>query len=362
LLYVAAAFLFLLFLTPQKQIRQVDIPQYFAVGHIVRDGKIARLYDHDSYRDYVALAGKDSLYYNRPAVHALVLLPFAYMSYDSFKLTVRIGSYALFAQALWLIPRWFPLRHSRALLLAYQPFLVAVALGQDAILLTLIVAYGLHLLFKGQDLQGGACIALVAASKPHIIWAIPIALAAQREWRALAGFLTVAATLLLTSFALVGPRGAAQFIALLQAPTTDIKPELMGNIRGIFIHFGPVVAIALSVIAAASFAVCVWMRPLKVALAAAIFAGPLFSPHAYLHDYSLAAISALSPYAPAAYGVLIPWQMFWPEKTISAIPFALTGVAFMFVLAFWPEFKKARSLLLHSVDAHRARCDVAARH
>jgi Glycosyltransferase family 87 len=344
LIYLPSLCLAMLFLAPQKGTRQIDVPQFFAAGHIVRGGKIARLYDHDSYRNFVALAGKNSLYYNRPPFHALALLPFAYMSYNTFLLTVKIGSYLLLALAVWLIPRWFPaITHARPLLLCFPPFLLSVAVGQDTIFLTLIVGYGAYLILRNKDLEGGITLAL-ALFKPHLLWAVPIALAAQSRWRALFGFCGMGFLLAILSLALIGPQGIGQWLAVLKAPTTDTVPELMGNIRGLSYQMGTVPSVAIAGIAAVAFVVCAWKRSTQVALAAAFFVGPLLVPHSYLQDYSPAAVAALlSPYAAISFVVLIPWPLFWPEKTISGIPYALTALVFLCALAFWP-FVEAKAL------------------
>jgi len=325
--------------------RQVDVPQYFAVGHIVRDGKIAQLYDHDSYRDFVALAargGKEgALYYNRPAFHALALMPFAYMSYETFLLVVRIGSYALLGLALWLLPRWFPkVAHSRVLLLCFQPFLWTIAMGQDTIVLALIIGYGTHLIVhRDEDLRGGAILAL-SLFKPHVVWGIPIALAAFRRWRALAGFAAVGTFLALLSFILIGPHGVQQWIAVLKAPTTDVNSEWMGNLRDIAVKFGPTVAIAFGLVVVVGFAVCL-RRSFPAALSAALFIGPILVPHSYLQDYSPVVVSALlAPNLALAYFVLIPWQYFWPGKA-SGLPYAITGAVFMLALAASHCFRPA---------------------
>ncbi len=343
LLFFPTLLLAAVFLQPQAEIRQMDVAQYFAVGHIVRDGKIAALYDHESYREFVALASRGgkagALYYNRPAFYALATLPFAYMSYETFVLVIRIGSYALFAAALWLIPYWFPyVTHSRALLIAFQPFLWSVAIGQDTILLTLIVGLGAHLLLnRGKTFLSGAIMAL-AVFKPHIVWAIPLALTAQRRWSALAGFMGIFLALL--SYALIGTSGVEQWIAVLKAPTTDVTSQDMGNIREITSMFGLPAGISFAVITLAAFVGCL-CRSLPVALAAALFVGPMLVPHSFLQDYSPAAVSALIAPSPMSYAVLIPWQLFVPGRA-SGISYAITGTAFMLVMAFWPPIDKRR--------------------
>jgi hypothetical protein len=338
--FLPSLLLVILFLQPQKLLRQVDVPQYFAVGHIVNDGKIAQLYDHDSYKDFVALAGRGALYYNRPAFHALALWPFAYMSYGSFLLIVRILSYVVFGLALWLVPRWFPGKaQGRALLLCFQPFMWTLALGQDTIILTLLIGYGTHLLLhRERDFQGGAILAL-GLFKPHVVWAIPIALAAQRKWRALTGFVAVGSFLAVLSFSLIGFHGVQQWIAVLKAPTTDVSAEYMGNAREIAEKAGLAASVAFAGIALACFGACS-RRSLSTALAAALFVSPMLVPHSYLQDYSPTAVSALIVPTPVlTYLVLVPWQYVWPGEA-TGMPYAICGIVFLFLLACWPAISR----------------------
>jgi hypothetical protein len=211
-----------------------------------------------------------------------------------------------------------------------------LAVGQDTIILTLLVGYGIHLLLHSErDFQGGAILAL-GLFKPHIVWAIPLALAAQRKWRALTGFVAVGAFLALLSFALIGFHGVQQWIAVLKAPTTDVNTEYMGNVREIAATAGLTAGVAFAGLALTSFGVCS-RRSLSAGLAAALFVGPMLVPHSYLQDYSPTAVSALMVPSPVlSYLVLIPWQYFWPGKA-SGMPYAICGIGFLFFLAFSPS-------------------------
>ncbi len=342
LLYVPGFLFLAVFMNSRLAMRQVDVPQYYAVAHIVRAGNIDRLYDPSSYAGFVSLAGDGALYYNRPAFHALATLPFAYISYQTFLVTVRVGCYAAFVMALWLLPRWFPRPHGRALLVAFLPFLWTMTMGQDTIVLALIVGFGAHLLLnRGKDFEGGAVMAL-AVFKPHVVWGIPVALAVQKRWRALAGFMAMAVSLALLSFALVGPHGVEQWIAVLRAPTTDMAADYMSNVRAVFRRLGVVPAASVALVAAVSFAICIWRRSLQIALSAALFVGPLLVPHSYVCDYSPAAIAGLlAPYPLLSVVVLAPWHAFVPGRP-TGIPYAFTACVFLAATAWSPMLKLRR--------------------
>lgn len=334
LLYLPGLICLVWFIQIRASVPQVDLAQFYAAAHIVSAGNVARLYDRDSYTGFEALAGEGNIYYNRPAFHALASVPIVYLSYETYLLLGRIGSYLLLGLALWLIPKWFPgMPYSRALLPCFLPFLWTTATGQDTILLTLIVGYGVHLiLHRDKDIQGGAVLAL-ALVKPHILWAVPVALAAQRRWRALAGFAAVAGFLALLSFLLIGSHGVQQWVAVLKAPSTDMHVARMGNPRGIAVHYGVGVAAVFVALTLVSFGVCIWRRSLQTALAAALFAGPMLPPHSYVCDYSASAISALlTPYTALQVLVLLPWHFFAAGP--SGIPYALTGCVFLLVMAW----------------------------
>ena len=111
---------------------------------------------------------------------------------------------------------------SRIWLFVFMPFLYSVALGQDTLLLTLMIAYALRLILDEKQAPAGVILAFCLC-KPHLVWGIPIALAAGKRWRALFWFVATACSLGLLSFALVGTRGMLQWLDLLQSPTTGIS-------------------------------------------------------------------------------------------------------------------------------------------
>jgi len=319
-----------------------DLPQFYFAAKLIRAGKISLLYDKSAYVPLNAelaksdpLAAKYSTYFNRPAFEAPLFLPLAFLSYRAAGILVLIVNFGLLALLVWRIPKWlYAPRDSRIWLFVFMPFLHSIAFGQDTLLLTLLVAFGLHLLLDKQDIPSGAVLAL-AVFKPHLLCAVPFALIAGKKWKALCSFMFTAGALALVSFTIVGIRGIRNWAELLRAPSTDAVPLLMGNLRALGLHCGTAAAFAAASWALACFVIALRYSPFLDKFAAALLAGLLFSPHTYLQDYSLAAIIGLIALYPGTkYLLLLPWPYFYPFTDL--LPFILLGLACLTCLAARP--------------------------
>jgi hypothetical protein len=287
-------------------------------------------------------ATKHSIYFNRPAFEALMFVPLAYFSFTTAKIIVLISNVVLLALLVWKIPQWLQSpAWVRICLFIFMPFLYSVALGQDTLLLTLLVSFGLFLLLEKRETPAGVVLA-IAMFKPHLIWTIPIALVAAKRWKALSAFLGTGGALALLSLALVGRHGVTQWLKLLQAPTTDVTPWLMGNVRALGLQFGLIAGLA----AAGGTLVCLLIvlkgNSLVDQFTAAILIGLLLSPHTYRQDYALMAIVALVPIHPLArYVLLIPWPYFLKDDMVAFILVALAclaGLAWRTLASWRPEY------------------------
>jgi hypothetical protein len=150
--------------------------------------------------------------------------------------------------------------------------------------------------------------------------------------------LAVSSLLLVSSFGLVGLKGFHQWLDLVQAPSSDITPELMGNIRALAIHLGPVAgAIALGV----TLVCCYFVArhgSLFDQVSAALFAALLLSPHTYWQDYSLAAVVALLGTGPAVrLLLLLPWPYFYSRQ--DELPMIFISLSCLIFLAAKPAFR-----------------------
>jgi len=351
-----------LYLLPMRMIPVWDLPNFYYAAQLVRAGQASELYNKPAYEPLVAELRKTDgpvavySYFNRPAFAALLFLPLAYFSYRTASNFVIALNFALLGLIVWKLPTWLrgP-KDSWIWLMVFMPFLYSIPLGQDTLLLTLIVAGGLTLAWEDRDVLAGVLLAL-GAFKPHLIWAIPIALAASKRWKMLYAFLATGAMLTLLSLALVGTRGFAQWIDLLRAPTTDAVPYLMGNVRAIGLHWGTPAAILAALVAVVSFGLVLKRGSFTEKFAAALFVGLLLSPHTYLQDYSLLAIPALvAPHPVARYLLLLPWPYFYRSAemlplTVVAL-LCLASVAARPLLQRLPSWAAGRKKLFTSLRA-----------
>src|SRR5205807_119594 len=162
---------------------------------------------------------------NRPAVFAYLCVPLSWFSYRTASMLAVLGNFGLLGLMVWKLPAWFVAEPEmrwalRACLLVFYPFLKSIGAGQDTLLLTLIVAYALHLESARRQGLAGIILAL-GLFKPHLLWTLSLALVAERKWKMLGPFAATAAALAVGCWATVGTAGMGQWMALLQASSTD---------------------------------------------------------------------------------------------------------------------------------------------
>lgn len=311
-----------IFLSQMQRVPPQDFAQFYLTGKLVTSGQISRLYQPAAYEPFAAeiraIEGYVVVwhYFNRPAFAAVLYTPLSWLPYRQAMLLYVLLNLILLAYLVWRLPQWFPaLLPFRPWLFAFAPLMWTVAFCQDTILLTLLFTYGVHLIRQDRQAQGGALLALCTV-KPHLIWAVPLALLFGKKRKALCFFLTVAAILGLASFALVGPAGFGDWINLLQADTTDVLPEHMANIRAIALRFGKIPGLILGILNVLCFGWILWRGSFEEKLCASVMISLLLSPHTYMQDLSLLLIvAALDPSAIGRYFLLLPWPYFAPEKS-----------------------------------------------
>ena len=163
----------------------------------------------------------DAHYFIRPAFEAFFYIPFTWFSYRRASALALIGNLGLLAILVWKLPIWLAapsaLRPALRLALAvFYPFLWSIVLGQDTLLLTLLVGYALSRDVVGGDAGAGVTIGL-CAWKPNLTGLLPFGLLAARRWRMAIYSLATSSVLLILSFGLVGVQGFRQWVQLVQA-------------------------------------------------------------------------------------------------------------------------------------------------
>ncbi len=339
--WVFVLFLGALFLSPLRKHPPHDFAQFYCAGKLAAAGRISELYHKPAYHDLVRqiqsegdpLSWWDAFYFNRPAFDAFLWIPVAGLSYRHAVVVGIAANLLLLAILAWKLPVWFEAERSvRIWLVGFVPFLWSIGLGQDTLLLTLILAYGLRLALAGEDVLAGIVLA-ACAFKPHLIWALPLAMLAAGKRKMLGSFLAMGGLLAAVSFAAVGPAGIREWVAMLQSPTTDALPDRMGNVRAMGLHFGSTAGIIAAAAAVAALGAALWKGSATQKFSAALIASLLLSPHTYGQDFAtLAIVGMFAGHWLARYLLLAPWVLFYPGKDL--MPLAWVALAYLVYLGF----------------------------
>ena len=173
------------------------------------DGHLAALFDGERFTAYLnsAFAGwlTEPLSYRPwvyPPTYLFVALPFGLLPFAASYAAFQALSAALLAAALWFRGR----PDTRPLLIAASLLgpaaAINVGLGQNAFFVGAVLVGGFRLL-RTRPLFAGAILGLLTV-KPQDWLLVPVALAAAREWRALAATLAAALALAVASVAAFG--------------------------------------------------------------------------------------------------------------------------------------------------------------
>lgn len=227
----------------------------------------------------------------RPPFYALVLVPLAWLPFGpAFWAWLSVQAAVLAGTWAWAFRSW----GTDALIFGamYLPTALGIAHGQDCVLILAIVLGTYALARQDKHFLSGVILG-AGLIKFHLFLLWPQALLIQKRWRMLAGACAAVILEALVSLAVAGPRGVAQYYALLR--TTDLRhlspsPELMINLRGLALNLGADnIAITGLLTAAAVIltAAACWGAPLWRAFAAASAGSLLVAPHVYGYDAAL---------------------------------------------------------------------------
>lgn len=325
-----------------------DFASFYFAGRLAGSGRISQLNHKPAYEPLLAemrahhevLRPRQSYYFLRPAWVAFLYVPYSWLPYRTASLVAIAVNVLLLGVFVWKAPLWFPFPDFfgvglfRALLCMFVGFRAAIGHGQDTMILVLLLAYGLHLTFQNRQIQAGIALAL-CSFKPHLIFALPLALLASGKRKTLYSFLAAGSALAAFSLAALGPQGVREWIALLRDPSTNYLPGTMANIRAVVIHFGWPVGAAGVVVVLAAFGFILRRGSFADQVAAALIVAPLLSPHNQRYDLSLLAIVALlAGHAAPRYILLLPWLNFYPR--LDLLPMAFGSMVYLVYLAAKP--------------------------
>jgi hypothetical protein len=237
----------------------------------------------------------------RPPFYALILWPLGLLPFQvaySIWFVMNLTAFLVFVR-LWQF------RPEAYLACAFfLPLGWSFAILQDAPLMLVAVAAGARLVQQKRELAGGAVLALCAV-KPHLFLFVPVALLAQKQYRALAGMLASGGILYLLSSAVLGLNWPSAFFQAVMGNEATIHPRLLG-LAGLLSRSGaPRWIVVLGTIAGA---LIVYHRAQSAAwlpsIAFAVAAGAAFAPRAMVYDASLFLPLLLLQFSPAVVVVL----------------------------------------------------------
>lgn len=223
--------------------------------------------------------------YTRLPFYAVLLRPLAWLPYRSAYSVFSILSLGLFAGFIAMHrrdARELPLFASLSI-----PALATFINGQDVAVVLFLAGLAVYLMRREWKLVAGLVFALCAI-KFHLFILLPVALAARREWRVLAGGALGATLLAAVSFIAAGPSWPLEYLALLSDPVTHPAAGNSITLRTLFFSMGwnqPALLLAASV-AVALLTAFLAARSCSTELAIALsLAGSLLvSYHAYAQD------------------------------------------------------------------------------
>ncbi|MCW5977792.1 MAG: DUF2029 domain-containing protein [Bryobacteraceae bacterium] len=159
--------------------------------------------------------------------------------------------------------------------------------GQDLPLILLFLAAALRLEGRA-GFRAGLCLSLCLA-KFHLFLFVPAVVLLRRRWRLAAGSAVGVSALLAVSFAVGGAAWPAAYVKALANGNFHSGSVVTPNIAGLLAISGLPSALLWPIGAAFAAAVCLaaLRRPFPHALSAALIAGVLVAPHAFLQDTAL---------------------------------------------------------------------------
>jgi hypothetical protein len=272
---------------PRLQGQRQDFGVFYHDAEMVRLGQAAHM--HDLHTPF----------------EALLFVPFTSLRCETAYVLWTLLNATMMTLSLAMFRKMFPEigRLNRLLLVlsvtAFAPAVRAFMQGQDSVLLLFVTTAGLLLLARGNDVWGGAVMAL-GLFKFHIV--IPLALVlAMRRPRMLAGFFSVAALVVAISAIMVGwdgLTGYARFVVHLENHGAGGTPvEAMPNVHGLIGEFtgksgGWTVIAAVILVSALVLGIALRSArrrepSLRLAIAIGSVVCILVSYHVIMHDLTL---------------------------------------------------------------------------
>jgi len=327
---------------PQGRVH--DFQYSYGAARLILEGRTSDLYGPN-----LTAGPHHRLPYDRPAVAALLYVPFAMLPPGA--------AFACYT-ALWivlLLACWvwgYRAFGAFAVVLAamFIPANLGLAHAQDCVLYLALLIASYTLAQRDRQFASGAALGLMVL-KFHLMLLWPVALAVQRRWKMLWGFVAASALLAAVSVAMVGIPGTYQYIGLLLKPSpVSPSPEFMLSFPGLLMNLGIDSSVAEAVLGAAIFALFLaglrWSS-LPRLYAVTTAASLALIPHAYGYDAArlllpIWLVFSCSKWPPARLGALVMSTPLVYSFTLFGKPWA--GIGSLSMLAFLALLSRRESV------------------
>ncbi len=306
------------FLLPSAILGRADFRHLYTAGYMVRSGQASKLYDYETEKalqSRLVSPGTIALPFNHLAYEALLFVPFslvrypiAYFMFMGFNVALLGVAFRLMLPALenlrrvWVLLPW-------GVFFGFFPITIALMLGQDSILLLLLLVLAVLAFNRDREFQAGLLVGL-GLFKFQIVLPIALLFLVWRRWRFIAGFAASATGVAIVSVLVVGLAQVRVYLSSLLSMSVGlaskadqfrygISPTSMPNLRGlIFAMAGgrlPTFWVQ-AITGAASIAVLVWVAAAArerlrgsstVAFLVAITAACVVSYHMLIRDLTV---------------------------------------------------------------------------
>jgi hypothetical protein len=230
-------------LTNPVRLLTTDFVNFYVAASIIENGSGASLY-HRETQDaaFRAILGHASnQYFLHPPFEAAALSPIARLNLSQAFLIWLLINVALLGSLPLILMRCVPLVARRPYLpllgFCFLPVFIALALGQDSIVLLFAVSSAYLLLTKGKDVNAGLVLTVATVKLQYLLVLAPL-LIVLRKWRFALGFVTGCAALAVISMLVTGGvHGLAEYFRFVHnfnahAGFGGLNTALMVNLRG----------------------------------------------------------------------------------------------------------------------------------
>ena len=328
-------------------LRTTDFTNFYAAGSIVLHGQRSRLYDPRTQEpvlkpllrgDYYSFE-----YFIHPPFEALLFVPLARLSFvNAFVAWTCFGLWLLAALPLILMPCVPLIRCKPSLALVgfiFFPALATLKMGQDSILLLLIICAAYCLMRTSKPVAAGLVLSLAVIKFQYLVVLAPLLLL-ERRFRLFAALCAGTAVLSLISLWTVGTAGIISYVRLAGSVSHHLEFSKQVNARGFIFAIGSNHVLFWSlIVSVVVFGLAILVSRMsnppqqQLAFAAYLVVVVLASPYAHFSDVTVLLLSIL---------LALDWLISQPHRGASANLLVL-AVAAMFVVPYvlivvWPHY------------------------